>query len=171
MKFNEDILNLAKSIQKDANVGLLPPVESRLKDKSSVLPQVLFHSTRGYLEKVVYQINCCYENTCYDACSVMIRRLTEILLIEVYEHHSLEQKIKDNNGEFFLLEELINRFLAEPKWNLSRNTKQGLKILKHIGDLSAHSRRYNANRHDLDKIIADLRIIAEELLYLAGMKV
>jgi hypothetical protein len=170
MKFSEDLLSLVKSIQDEANNGMLPPAEARITDKSIVLPQILFHSTRGYLEKVVYQINCCYENTCYDACSVMIRRLIEILIIEVYEHHSLEQKIKDNAGEFFLLEELTNRFLAEPSWNLSRNTKQGIKMMKHIGDLSAHSRRYNANRHDLDKIIGDIRIIAEELLYLAGMR-
>ncbi len=47
---------------------------------------------------------------------------------------------------------------------LSRNAKQSLPKLKDIGDLSAHSRRYNAHRHDIDKIKDDLRLVVQELL-------
>ncbi len=132
----------------------------------------MFKNTRGYLEKVVYQINSSYDNSCYDASAVMIRRLIEILIIEIYECNHIEYKIKNTAGDFLFLDDLIDFFLSESTWNLSlsRNTKKGLKQLKALGDLSAHSRRYNANRHDLDKVINDLRVTAEELLYLAGLK-
>ena len=100
----------------------------------------------------------------------MIRRLVEILIIETYEHNHIEYKIKNRNGDFFSLDDLINCYLSESTWNLSRNTKRGLRRLKTLGDLSAHSRRYNTNRNDLDKVTVDLRVITEELLYLSGLK-
>lgn len=170
MDFVKGLLSVAKSVQEASDTCLLPPVDVTPIDKHIVLPQSLFNSTRGYLEKVVYQINTSYENTCYDACSVMIRRLIEILIIETYEHNHIEHKIKNRYGDFFSLEDLVNYCLSESLWNLSRNTKRGLKNLKTLGDLSAHSRRYNTNRNDLDKVTQDLRVIAEEFLYLSGLK-
>jgi hypothetical protein len=170
MDFVKSLLNAAKSVQEAADIILLPPVEITPVDKHVVLSQYLFKSTRGYLEKIVYQVNTSYENTCYDACSVMIRRLVEILIIETYEHNHIEYKIKNTDGNFFALDDLINCCLSESTWNLSRNTKRGLRSVKTLGDLSAHSRRYNTNRNDLDKVIVDLRVIAEELLYLSGLK-
>jgi len=170
MDFIKGLLNVAKSMQEASDIYLLPPVEVTPVDKYIVLPQSLFNSTRGYLEKIVYQINTSYENTCYDACSVMIRRLIEVLIIETYEHNHIESKIKNCKGDFFLLDDLIDCYLSEPKWSLSRTTKRGLRKLKILGDLSAHSRRYNTTRQDIDKYTQDLRIIAEELLYLSGLK-
>lgn len=170
MNFIRDLFNTAKSVQEEADTCLLPSVEIIPIDKHIVLSASIFKNTRGYLEKTVYQINTSYENTCYDACSVMIRRLIEILIIETYEHEGIEKKIKNSDGDFLSLDELINRCLLESSWNLSRNTKRGLKNLKVLGDLSAHSRRYNTNRIDIDKITQDLRVIAEELLYLSGLK-
>ena len=170
MDFVKGLLNVAKSVQEVSDTYLLPPAEITPIDKTIVLPQLMFKSTRGYLENIVYQINTSYENSCYDACFVMIRRLIEILIIETYEHNHIEHKIKNTNGDFFSLDDLINSFLSEATWNLSRNTKRGLRNLKNLGDLSAHSRRYNTNRNDLDKVIGDLRVTAEELLYLSGLR-
>ena len=170
MDFVKNLLNVAKSVQEAADTCLLPPVEVTPVDKHIVLSQHLFKSTRGYLGNIVYQINTSYENTCYDACSVMIRRLVEILIIETYEHNHIEDKIKNLNGDFFSLDDLISCCLSESTWNLSRNTKRGLRSIKTLGDLSAHSRRYNTNRNDLDKVAVDLRVIAEEFLYLSGLK-
>lgn len=170
MDFVKSLFNIAKSLQEASDTCLLPPVDVTPIDKHIVLSQSLFKATRGYLENIVYQINSSYENTCYDACSVMIRRLIEILIIETYEHNRIEHKIKNCNDDFFFLDDLINSLLSESAWNLSRNTKRGLRSLKRLGDLAAHSRRYNTNRNDLDKIIADLRVTAEELLYLSGLK-
>ena len=164
------LLDVAKNVQAAAEEHLLPPPEITLTRKHNVLPYSLFQSTRGYLEKVVSQINTTYETTCYDACAVMIRRLVETLIIETFEHHNISGKIKKPNGDFLQMDELINKMLSESAWNLTRNAKTGLKKLKNICDLSAHSRRYNAHRTDIDKVIPDLRVIVEELLYLSGLR-
>lgn len=170
MNFVTSLLNAAKSIQSASGTNLLPPVDVTPTNKYIVLPQSLFEATRGYLEKIVYQINTSYENTCYDACSVMIRRLIEILIIETYEYNQIEHKIQNSNFDFFSLADLVNSFLSESTWNPSRNTKRALRTVKNLGDLSAHSRRYNTNRTDIDKVINDLRVAVEELLYLSGLK-
>jgi hypothetical protein len=169
-EFYKAFLDVAKNVQATAEEHLLPSPEITITEKYNVLPYSLFQSTRGYLEKVVSQINTTYEKTCYDACAVMIRRLVETLIIEIFEHHNISDKIKNPNGDFLQMDELINKTLSESAWNLSRDTKRGLKNLKNIGDLSAHSRRYNANRTDIDKVIPDLRVITEELLYLSALK-
>jgi hypothetical protein len=48
-----------------------------LKPSDSLLPRELFSNTRGYLEKVVFQINGSYDQGLYDCCAVMCRRLGE----------------------------------------------------------------------------------------------
>jgi hypothetical protein len=163
-------LNVAKNIQQDVSSTLKPPSEVEASHEQPVLPFALFKKCRRtYLERVVHQINRTYADTCYDACSVMIRRLIETLIIEVFEHRSIDSKLKDTNGDFRYLKDLINSILNEPSLNLSRNTKSGLKNLKDMGDLSAHNRRYNAHREDIDKVMSDLRVVVQELLSLAGM--
>ncbi|MFD1186676.1 hypothetical protein, partial [Pontibacter rugosus] len=123
------------------------------------------------LEKVAIQINQTYEQTCYDACAVMVRRLVEILIIETFEAHQKSAIIKDSNGDYFMLNDLISRFQSE-SWpqNPSRNLKKTLLELKGIGDKSAHSRFYNAQRSDIDDVKVQLRGATEELLYLSKIK-
>ena len=50
-----------------------------------MLPIDLFDGTRGYIEKVVLQINASFDASLYDCCAVMCRRLLETLIIECYE--------------------------------------------------------------------------------------
>src|SRR5438132_8294138 len=100
----------------------------------------------------------------------MIRRLVETLIIESFEHRKILSKIQDKNGDIYHLSHLIPLTITEASWALSRNAKKALPRLKDIGDLSAHSRRYNAHRSDIDEIKADLRIVVQELLALAGLK-
>jgi hypothetical protein len=100
----------------------------------------------------------------------MIRRFLEILIIEAFEQHHIAHKIKNPNGDFYFLSDLITHTLNEPAWNLSRNTKAALPKLKDIGDKSAHSRRFNAVRSDIDRLLSDLRVASQELIYLAKLK-
>ena len=167
---SQSIFDLCNGIKKDLAVVLKPPSEGEIATNDLVLPMSIFLNTRGYIERVVNQINGSYEKGWFDCCAVMIRRLLETLIIECYEKFKIESKIKDKNGDFFFLGDLITIMLKETAWNLSRNSKQALPKLKMIGDLSAHSRRYNAHREDIDKILDELRIASQELLYLAGLK-
>jgi len=54
--------------------------------------------------------------------------------------------------------------------HLGRNAAKGLKDFKQLGDQSAHNRRFNANANDIDRVRDGLRVAAEELLHLAGLK-
>ena len=100
----------------------------------------------------------------------MIRRLVETLIIETFEYRGIANNIKSANGDFLYLRDLITRTLSEKTWNLGRSAKTALPKLKDIGDRSAHSRRFVAQRQDIDRIVDDLRVVAQELVYLAGLK-
>jgi len=53
--------------------------------------------------------------------------------------------------------------------SLSRNGIQGLKDFKRLGDLSAHNRRFNARKDDIDRVRDGLRVASEELLKVARL--
>jgi len=165
-----NIFSAAKAIQADVTKELGPPEEGLRSSTQSVIPQSVVRGTRGYIERVTNQANGAYENGWYDACAVMIRRLLETLIIEAYEHHNLAAKIKNAAGDFLYLKDLIDKCLQETDWNLSRNCRQAMPKLKDIGDKSAHSRRYNAHRGDIDPLLIDIRLVVQEFVYLAGLK-
>ena len=169
----KDALNLfaaAKGFHAEIATKLGPPPEGLPAARNLVIPITLVRGTRGYIERIANQVNGAFENGWYDACAVMTRRLLETLIIEVFEKHHLADKIKNPSGDFLYLGDLVNKALQEPSWNLSRNCKQSFPRIKDIGDRSAHSRRYNAVRGDLDPLLSDIRLIVQELLYLADLK-
>ncbi len=99
--------------------------------------------TRNYIEKLAEQAHGCYKRGWYDACAVMIRRLVEIMIIDCFERRELSSSIKDDNGDYFMLEKLIAAFLSETTWHISRPIKKHLpklRELKEIGDSGAHGR-------------------------------
>ncbi|MGJ0560743.1 hypothetical protein [Methylocystis sp.] len=165
-----NIVATAKAINAEISKEIGPPEEGLLASSQQVIFTSLVRGTRGYIERVANQINGAYENGWYDACAVMIRRLIETLIIEAFEHHRIAHKIQNASGDFLYLRDLIDRTLVETAWNLSRNTKQALPKLKDVGDKSAHSRRYVAQRGDLQPLLVDIRTVVQELLYVAGLK-
>ncbi|MBS0410721.1 MAG: DUF4145 domain-containing protein [Proteobacteria bacterium] len=130
----------------------------------------LVRGTRGYIERVAVQANGAYERGWYDACAVMVRRLLETLIIEAFEAHGLSANIKNSSGDFFYLGDLIDLTLANPSWNIGRNCKAAMKKLKDVGDKSAHSRRFIAQRGDLDRLLPDIRVVVQELIFLSKLK-
>ena len=163
-------LHVAKAIRTDIGKLPGPPEEGRRSSVQSVILMSTVRGTRGYIERVANQANGAYENGWYDACAVMLRRLLETLIIEAFEHHHIDSKIKNAAGDFLYLKDLIDRCLHESAWNLSRNCKQAMPKLKDVGDRSAHSRRYNAHRGDIEPLVVDIRLVVQELIYLAGLK-
>lgn len=138
----------------------------KINPTNNYFPLELFKNTRGYLEIISTQAAGCYDQGLYDACSVMTRKLLEILIIEAFERHNISEKIKNTGGNFFFLSDLIDIFNAETVWNIGRNAKSSMPNLKKMGDLSAHNRRYIARKGDIDKLKDDLRIVLEELIHI-----
>jgi hypothetical protein len=164
------VLALAKDLQEAAPKTFVPPSEGTLASSESVLPTALVKDTRGYIEKVANQVNGCYEKGWYDGCAVMMRRMVETLIIECFEEYKISGKIKNTEGDYLYLRDLIDATLKEDSWTLGRNAKKSLSRLKDIGDKSAHSRRFNAFRDDVDRVRDDFRDVCQELLYLANLK-
>ncbi len=90
---------------------VLPKIESiqasPIPANEHVLPMSVVNGTRGYIERVVLQANGTYERQWFDACCVMIRRLVETLIIEVYEAKGKASEIKDGSGNFQMLSHLV----------------------------------------------------------------
>lgn len=169
----KDILSEAIRITKEINIispkVWLPPAEGTAAQSEMVVYKPLINNTREYIEKIANQINGCYEKGWFDSCAVMIRRLLETLIIEVFESKGIENKIK-KEGDYVFLKNMITITLSETNLNLGRNTKKALPKLKDIGDKSAHSRRFIAIRQDIDDIKSDLRVVIQELIILSGLK-
>jgi hypothetical protein len=140
-----------------------------IDSSDSVLARELFIGTRGYIERVVHQINGSYDSGLFDCCAVMCRRLLETLLIEVYEKQGRAREIKGSDGHFFMFAGLLSHLESDSSLHLSRNALKGLRDFKTLGDLSAHNRRFNALTDDIDRVRDGLRVAAEELLHMSGL--
>lgn len=163
-------LSAIQALRSDLGQQYIPPDDGVKADGMNLVPSALFRKTRGYLEKIANQANGAYSQGWYDASAVMVRRLIETLIIEAFEKHNISDRIKGPTGDFVYLRDLIDKTVSESSWNLSRNTKAALPRLKDVGDKSAHSRRFNAVRDDLESLKNDLRVVTEELLVLAGLR-
>lgn len=151
----------------------LDGIQPAMDHSTGYLPEPVWKNTRGYIEAVCRQLNGCFKSAYYDAAAVMLRRLLETLIIESYEHLGREAEIKSGNGEYFMLIDLVERACGEKSYkglHLGRNSKQALKDAREIGNLSAHSRRYNAHAMDLTKLQSGVRVLVQELIQIAEVK-
>lgn len=165
-----NLIKTAQAIHAELVNQVGPPEDGIVSHAQLVIFTPIVRNTREYIMRVANQINGSYENGWYDACAVMLRRLIETLIIEAFESHNISNKIKNSSGDFLYLKDLIDKTLSEPSWNLGRNTKKSLPKLKDIGDKSAHSRRYIAQRGDIQPLLDDIRTVVQELIYIAKFK-
>lgn len=163
------ILAAANRIQSDL---ARPPRRPSKPANEGLVDSSLVEGTRlAFLSAVIDQINGPFEHKWYDATSVMLRRLIETLIIEAYFKQGMASKIKDDNGDFLPLADLVVCARKESAFNLSRNTKRLLTQLKKLGDLSAHNKSFNAKRSYMenlaDEFYLDLQTLIREFVNLA----
>lgn len=136
----------------------------------SLLPEILFNEVRRqYLIKAAQQINAAYENNLFDACSLMMRRLLEILLIHCFEAKGIESRVKDDEGNYQNLKTLINKAKTFSEIPLSNDAKKDIDSFRELGNLSAHRVRYNCRRDDIRVLRVEYRAVIEELLYVSQL--
>ncbi len=138
------------------------PVE--VKPSNSLFPQSIFQNTRGYLIEFANEASSCYDLGLYNSCLFMLRKITETLIIELYESKSLQSKIKNGNGDYFQLSELVKSAINEPTWKLTKIVKESLPKIKLLADSSVHSKRFSAKKPDIDDIKTNVRIVFEEII-------
>lgn len=71
------------------------------------------------MQKTAKQAILCYDYQIYDACLVMIRRLIETLIIELYERFEIKEQIQDTKGNYLFCSDLIDRLLSEKSYGQS----------------------------------------------------
>lgn len=147
-------------IQKEVGKSTKP------KPTNNLFPLTLVEDTRGYVREMAHQAIICYDLKLYDASFVMIRKLLETLIIESFERHNLQEKIKTENGDYFFLRDLISKFLDEKTWKIGRETENGLPKIKQLADQSAHSRRFVAQKSDIENLKHEIRLSIQEIISL-----
>lgn len=139
-----------------------------IESNNEVLDEQKFCGKRGFLDKIIQQINCTYKYNCFDACSVLMRRLFEILLVLSYENLRIDDEIKDQHGNIMMLEGIVNNAVNNQSLKLSR-IRNRYNDFRKIGNFSAHGITYTASKKDVDDIKLDYRVMLEELYSKAGL--
>lgn len=141
--------------------------EDEITIENGLLDEALFCRKRGFIDKLIHQINHCYDAHCYDACAVCMRRVFEISLILAYENLGIQNEIKQN-GEYVMLERIVANAVSNPTLGLSRLKKE-YDDIREIGNYAAHRVLYNTRKKDIDDIKRTYRVCLEELYYKAGL--
>lgn len=139
-------------------------------DHGAILPEVEYAGTRGYIVALAKQINLAYEENIFDGCAVLMRRLVEVLLILSYRELGIEPAIKGADGNYKMLEAIINDAKTNSTLSFSRNGKESLELFRTIGNFSAHKIEYTCRREYLKPHIMEYRALVVELLHKSGIK-
>jgi hypothetical protein len=143
-------------------------IETVISD-SELIDEIKFYGKRGYLDRLIKQINHSYINNCYDACAVLMRRLFEVLLVLTYQKLGVDDEIKDkSNSEYIMLDGIVKNAKNNSKLKLSR-IKNEFDSFRMVGNFSVHSITYTAGKKDIDDIKLNYRVMLEKLYNKAGL--
>jgi hypothetical protein len=154
----------------DSKYPALQEKSQEVIEYGTILPDIDFQNTRGYIESLARQINASYENNIFDGCAVLMRRLLEVLLILSYRHLKIENAIQDGNGNYQMLDGIIGDARTNATLALSRNSKACLDTFRQLGNFSAHKIEYTCRREYITQHIQEYRALFSELLHKSGIR-
>lgn len=140
-------------------------------DEGTIIPEIDYAETRGYIISLAKQINVSYEQNAFDGCAVLMRRLVEVLLILSYRHLKIDNVIQDRNGNYEMLEAIIANAKNNADLKLSRTSKNDLDLFRELGNFSAHRIEYTCRREYIAPHIQKYRALIVELLHKAGIRI
>lgn len=153
----------------EQEIGYLWENDEEIESEGTLIDENKFCGKRNYLDKLIFQINHSYENNCYDAAAVLMRRLFELLLIMAYQNIGIDNEIKDPNGSGYkMLDGIVKNAIGNSKLKLSR-IKMDFDSFRLVGNNSAHGIFYTAGKKDIDDIKIKYRVMLEELYNKAGL--
>ena len=124
----------------------------------------LFAGKDRYLRDITIEINTAYRNGAYNACSVLLRRLLETLIIKAHTRNGTTSLAQNVNGEFYQLGKLIDDVTQNQLFGLTRNAYDAMPDLKRLGDWGAHNPNVLVRNTDLEPLKPKARLCFEELL-------
>lgn len=136
---------------------------------SELLDEGKFCGKRGYLDKLIKQINHTYKNNCYDACAVLLRRVFEIILVLSFQKNGIENEITKPDGTHMMLEGITKKAAGNIILKIPKRISDNFDSFRDVGNSSAHNITYIAIRKDIDNISRAYRVMLEELYNKAGL--
>lgn len=136
---------------------------------SELLDEGKFCGKRGYLDKLIKQINHTYKNNCYDACAVLLRRVFEIVLVLSFQKNGIENEITKSDGTHMMLEGITKKAAGNIILKIPKRISDNFDSFRDVGNSSAHNITYIAIRKDIDNISRAYRVMLEELYNKAGL--
>lgn len=164
---------LSRKFVEDLNTRF-PQVSEKsqdVQDEGTILPEVDYRGTRGYIESLAKQLNAAYEQNIFDGCAVLMRRLVEVLLILSYRKFNIESVIQNSAGNYMMLDGIIADAKTNSTLALSRNSKASLDLFRELGNFSAHKIEYICRREYIKPHILEYRALFVELLHKSGIRV
>jgi hypothetical protein len=140
-----------------------------VESNSELLDESKFCGKRGYLDKLIKQINHTYKNNCYDACAVLLRRVFEIVLVLSFRKNGIESEITKPDGTHMMLEGITKKAIGNSVLGISKRITDAFDAFREVGNSSAHNITYIAGRKDIDDISRAYRVMLEELYNKAGL--
>lgn len=136
---------------------------------SEYIPSDIVDRMPYYIVRLVPQINGAYEHEWYEAAAMVLRRLVETLIIELYSRRGWTIEVQDPaTKEFLLLKALIDKINGDPRLHMQRRTIDGLNKVKELGDTAAHDFKIRIRKSDLDGIQSSVRLTVERLIFTIG---
>ena len=122
-----------------------------------------------YIVRLVPQINGTYDQEWYEGTAMVLRRLVETLIIELYTRRGWSRDVQDpDTNEFLQLKSLIDKLNGDARLRMQRRTIDGLTKVKEVGDTAAHDFRIRIRKSDLDRIQSAVRLTCERLIFTIG---
>lgn len=140
-----------------------------IESNSELIDESKFCGKRGFLDKIIKQINHTYSHNCFDACAVLMRRLFEILLVLTYQNTGIESAISKPDGTHFMLEAIVKDAVQNKALGIPARISKNFDAFREVGNNSAHSITYTAGQKDITDIQRDYRVMMEDLYNRAGL--
>lgn len=135
----------------------------RVVSNSELLDESKFCGKRGYLDRLIKQINHTYKNNCYDACAVLLRRVFEIVLVLSFQKNGIESEIMKPDGTHMMLDGITKKAIGNSVLRIPKRIADNFNAFREVGNSSAHNITYIAGKKDIDDISRAYRVMLEEL--------
>jgi hypothetical protein len=130
------------------------------------LPSEVFDKCPHYIKNTVHQINGCWNHDYLEACAVMVRRLLQLLIVDLYKSRGWDKELRDGTTQDLIgLKGMVNRAKGDSRFGFDSRMGKWLDELKNLGDIAAHDHTIRLRKTDLVARKESLRYASERLLF------
>lgn len=134
--------------------------------KDVYLASDIFDKMPEYITRLLPQLNGAFDFEWHESCAMLLRRLAETLVIELYVRRGWEVDVRDPaSNEFLMLKSLIQKLNGDSRLHIERRTIDGLERIKDLGNTAAHDFRIRIRRSDLNRLQTAARLSFERLVF------